>query len=489
MNRASLRQRPNGEREEQRGQTLVLFALLLVVILGGAGLLVDGGMAWANRRQAQAAADLAALAAARAIADGGFQCNATGLASAQAAATTVASFNGFSNVTVEYPTASGNHTGCSYVRVTVSRSMATTFSRVMGQDTWTPQATAVGAAMQVLGAAAANCTFCSLNTTNKNHTLLVQLGSTLIVDGDIYVNSSNGNDPDDPNSPIKLKDWYVGGDGFDIFGVGGRITAERIFVVGGWETHDNGIAVAQQADCPAAQRPDPLAYATLNPPLHSNVCIHQPTLSDPLANFPMPSYSDYPVRSTRKASYAGTSTYTIEPGIYIKGISISGNAIVYMNPGVYYMAGGPFDVKANATVIGSGVTIFAGSESGKSGRAEDIDIDTTGQVVLTPPTSGVYAGLTMFMERTSDEDITIDPNNTAQCATTAAAGQPQGCIGGISGTIYAPNNDSLVTVKAAGTANLQIISGRLLVNNGSTARFTFNSGGFAGGSTIIELAE
>ena len=57
---------------------------------------------------------------------------------------------------------------------------------------------------------------------------------TLIVDGEIYVNSSNGNDPSDPNSPVKLKDWHVGGDGFDIFGTGGRIEADYINTVGGW---------------------------------------------------------------------------------------------------------------------------------------------------------------------------------------------------------------------------------------------------------------
>jgi hypothetical protein len=367
--------------------------------------------------------------------------------------------------------------------------MATTFSRVVGQNTWTPQASATASAMRTQGAAAANCTFCSLNATNKNHTLLVQLGSTLIVDGDIYVNSSNGNNSNDPNSLIKLDDWRVGGDGFDIFGDGGRIIAQHISVVGGWETHDDGIATAAAANCPANQRPDPIAYATLHPPLISNVCIHQPVLADPLANFPAPVYGSYPVRSLNKLSMSGNSTYTIDPGIYIKGISISGNAIVNMNPGLYYMAGGRFEVKGNASIIGNGVTIYAGSESGKVGKAENIDISTNGQVVLTPPTSGAFAGMTMFMERASDKDITIDPGNTTQCATTAAAGQPQGCIGGISGTIYAADPDSTVTIKAAGTANLQIISGKLLVNNGSTARFTFNSAGFAGGSTVIQLSE
>jgi hypothetical protein len=97
--------------------------------------------------------------------------------------------------------------------------------------------------------------------------------------------------------------------------------------------------------------------------------------------------------------------------------------------------------------------------------------------------------MTIFVERLSNDDIIIRPNNTAQCATTAAAGLPQGCIGGISGTIYGANKDTTAIIKAAGTANLQVITGKLLVQNGATARFTFNSAGFAGGSTIIQLSE
>ena len=480
--------RRDTEREGQRGQALVLFAILLVVILGGAGLLVDGGMAWANRRQAQAAADLAVLAAAKAIAEGGFQCNASGLAVAQAAATSVAGFNGFSSVNVEYPATGGSHTGCNYVRVTVSRTMATTFSRVLGQNTWTPQASATAMAIRSQGAAAANCTFCSLNSTHANHTLLVQLGSTLIVDGDIYVNSSNGSAGGDPTSAVKLKDWYVGGDAFDIFGTGGRIMAQHISVAGGWETHDNGIATATTASCAAADRPNPLAYGPLG--ITSNVCIRQPVLADPLANYPTPVYADYPVIATKEFHVGGSTVTTIQPGIYIGGIKIDGNAVVTMAPGVYYLAGGRgLEVAQNGSINGAGVMIYSGSPNNKTGSAGPIDIETTGSVILSPPTSGTYAGMTMFLERLSNDDITIRPNNVTQCATTAAAGQPQGCLGGISGTIYGANKDTTAIIKAAGTANLQVLTGKLLVQNGATARFTFNAAGFAGGSTVIQLSE
>jgi Flp pilus assembly protein TadG len=485
--------RPDDRAE--RGQAIVFFALLLVVVIGAAGLLIDGGMAYANRRAAQSAADLAALAAADAVADAGFPCNATGQSIATTAANRVAGFNGFSNVSIQYPATTGTHTGCSYLRVTVSRQMNTTFSRILGQNSLTPAATAVATMTRFQGAAAANCTFCSLNSSDDNHTLLVQLGSTLIVDGEIYVNSSNGNRSTDPNSPIKLTDWHVGGDGFDIFGTGGRIEATKISVVGGWETHDNGIAVASQASCPASQRPDPIAYGRMSPPLTGNVCIHQPVLTDPLAGFPTPSSTDYVTRATKKSSYAGSVSYALEPGTYIGGIEIAGNANVTLNPGVYFMAGGGFSVKGNGSVNGSGVTIYSGNsetESSKKKKKSDtgaIEIDTKGTVVLTPPTSGTTAGMTLFMDRYSDEAITIYPNSTTQCATTAAAGRPQGCIGGISGTIYAAHQDSTVIIKAAGTANLQVLSGRMLITNGSTARFTYDSTGFASTMTIVQLVE
>ena len=65
---------------------VVIFALVLVVIVGMAGLLIDGGMASVTRRQAQSAADTAALAAAKAISSG---------LSGPTAAQAIAAANGF----------------------------------------------------------------------------------------------------------------------------------------------------------------------------------------------------------------------------------------------------------------------------------------------------------------------------------------------------------------------------------------------------------
>ena len=54
----------------ERGQVLVLVALVLVLLMGFAGLALDGGNIYTDRRSAQAAADTAALSGALAVVQG-----------------------------------------------------------------------------------------------------------------------------------------------------------------------------------------------------------------------------------------------------------------------------------------------------------------------------------------------------------------------------------------------------------------------------------
>ena len=53
-----------GQEREARGQVIVIFALALVALVAAVGLVLDGGATFAQRRDQQSAADLAALAAA-----------------------------------------------------------------------------------------------------------------------------------------------------------------------------------------------------------------------------------------------------------------------------------------------------------------------------------------------------------------------------------------------------------------------------------------
>lgn len=54
----------------ERGQSIVLIAIFMVVLIGILALAIDGGLGYSNRRQAQNAADAAALAGADALCDG-----------------------------------------------------------------------------------------------------------------------------------------------------------------------------------------------------------------------------------------------------------------------------------------------------------------------------------------------------------------------------------------------------------------------------------
>src|SRR5262245_16409542 len=74
---------PNGgrERTEERGQIIVLFALMLTMRVALAGLLYSGASTLVLRRQLQNAGDAAALAAANVMLNGTTLCTSTRVAS------------------------------------------------------------------------------------------------------------------------------------------------------------------------------------------------------------------------------------------------------------------------------------------------------------------------------------------------------------------------------------------------------------------------
>lgn len=72
---------PRAERTEERGQIIVLFALMLMVLTAMAALLYSGASTLVLRRQLQNAGDAAALAAANVMENGTTLCNSTRIAS------------------------------------------------------------------------------------------------------------------------------------------------------------------------------------------------------------------------------------------------------------------------------------------------------------------------------------------------------------------------------------------------------------------------
>jgi Tfp pilus assembly protein PilX len=119
-------------RRDERGQVLVVFALSLMVMIAIAGLSVDAGGAFAQRRDQQTAADLAALAAANDYLING------DVTQAETRARTVTAGNGFTHgngttgVSVAIDTSNGV-----VASVDIGSPHANTFLGVLGMGSWT----------------------------------------------------------------------------------------------------------------------------------------------------------------------------------------------------------------------------------------------------------------------------------------------------------------------------------------------------------------
>ncbi len=381
-------------RRGESGQLLVIMVIALVAIIAVAGLLVDGGMAWTTRRMAQNGADVSALAAAKKWSTTADKAQAT------TAAQSIAGSNGFTanytdcdgrsrndGVTVNIPPLSGAFSGIAgLIEVIVQRPMKTSFSAIVGQNCWMVSARAVAVASSN---DVASCTFCSLNNSSSNHTLVLKNGAILRVDGDIYVNSTNGGYTPGTCSTSGYK---VCGDGFDVFGDGGTISARTISVVGGWETHNQNIASADNIT-PGCEHPVPPSS-----PTSINVCIHMPSLTDPLNNpskpgsaitpppagaAPVAGSNGCPATATVPAGTVASpslltitsGTRTICPGTYFGGLKVTGGTVT-MSPGIYVLVGGGFTVTGGANIDGSGgVLIYSeggGSASQSTTTANDL---------------------------------------------------------------------------------------------------------------------
>ena len=141
-NAMSTRQRPGREREP--GQILVLFALAAAALISMVGLVLDGGDTFAQRRDQQSAADLAATAGANAYLNaGGTVGNRT--AAAISAARSAATRNGYTHATADTIVDVGVSllsTGAE-VRVGIGRPHPNAFARIVpGMASWDVSVTA-----------------------------------------------------------------------------------------------------------------------------------------------------------------------------------------------------------------------------------------------------------------------------------------------------------------------------------------------------------
>jgi hypothetical protein len=137
-------------------------------------------------------------------------------------------------------------------------------------------------------------------------------------------------------------------------------------------------------------------------------------VSDPLANVPVPNTSMMTVQQHHQTQLTNGTTI-LYPGIYKGGISASSTANVILMPGIYYMDAGGFNFTGQGSLTGNGVMIYNYPGNGNS---NGIDISANATVNLSAPTSGIYAGLLFFQDRTSSVPASISGSGSSSLTGT-----------------------------------------------------------------------
>jgi Flp pilus assembly protein TadG len=185
------------QRPKEHGQALIVVVLAIVALAGMAGLVVDGGNAFLDRRNAQNAADSAALAAAVTRVRGTTGQSISG-AAFSAAAQNGYDNNGTSNIVeVHHPPISGPYKDNEeYVQVIITSHVKTYFARLVGRKELTNKVEATARTKtpevrEILNGQAV-ISLAPVSDCNNHKSFWVHGEATLdITGGGVFVNSDN----------------------------------------------------------------------------------------------------------------------------------------------------------------------------------------------------------------------------------------------------------------------------------------------------------
>jgi hypothetical protein len=381
---------------DERGQTIILVALSLPLLLGFIGIATDVGLLFKDKRTLQTAADAAAIAGAlhykypdwqtvaqNASQDNGYQ-------------------DGSNGVTVkvnDQPTwkASGYYNVKGYIEVTVIKPESTIFLSIFGYPTVTVSARAVAGNL----ASASGCIY----TTGAT-------GTTFTVNGNVTVTAPSCGLVVESNDPSAML----------VHGSAASITFGSIGIVGGLSTRGHPSITPTPVQNMAPES-DPLNFLPQFSFSSSTTVTGKSTTETYTASCASGyDCSNSPIAVPATCATTGTSTngtYTVAagatlyPGCYTSLVFPNSGAAVTLSPGLYLVDG---DVDfGNANINATGVTFYySGNLSYGNG---------TYNLSAPNDTTQLYNGV-LFAESTSDTNsITFGGNSTSV----------------FKGVVYAPN--------------------------------------------------
>lgn len=124
-------------------------------------------------------------------------------------------------------------------------------------------------------------------------------------------------------------------------------------------------------------------------------------VADPLASLAPPTASNTVFSQTYKITHGHV---TLKPGVYAGGIQVSGQASVFLQPGIYVLQGGGLQITGGASVVGNGVLLYNNPTTASQG----IQIAGHGSLTLSGlTTAGPYQGIAIFQARDAGSPISV----------------------------------------------------------------------------------
>jgi Flp pilus assembly protein TadG len=496
--------------KSRRGVVLVVFAVLLIALLGMVGLVVDGANLASGHRQTQNAADAAALAAAMDRMRGRTMQEATTTAN-----TFVVTHNGLTNATSEVnsPPSSGPYAGqSSYVEVIVTYPMTTYIAHVVG---FAQNQTVTARAVAGYEAHSAGEGVAVLNPNAKPGVAVNGAGSILRVNGRINVNSGGGGmdefgatvlDNSGANGTVAANGNPSGIYATDFRIVGGVDDRTKFYPYDSGDTLSLHCRELEEPD-PLLELPTPYFNNGVDSRVRGDVSVTNNNITGLDSDSALQNHVATAGESVAGGLYTATAGEVIlYPGVY-RSLSITGGK-VYFIPGIYVIS--PNKNVQNAFQINGGTVVarkvlfyntsvsynpstgspdsgdredstplpnteFAGSFQINAGM-QFSPIDTTAVNYASlysgaRPVSSDFDGMLFYQRRRHQSSITIAGN---------------AADGALAGTLYA--KWSRVTITGQGTYNAQFIVGSILVNgNGNVT--VLSAGGARGRAHRIYLVE
>ena len=174
-------------------------------------------------------------------------------------------------------------------------------------------------------------------------------------------------------------------------------------------------------------------------------------VADPYADVSFPAYS-----GCDEHNYTAKNVEVINPGVFCGGITVNANAVLTMNPGMYYLDGGDFQVNGGATVTGVGVTLVFTSKL--VNKWSTVRINGNAVVNLTPMTWGPTKGIVVFADRQTPAGTEFKFNGGATQYFGGAIYVPTGAVTFAGGADTATSCTQIIgdTVTFVGNSNLAI---------------------------------